>query len=136
MKILYSFHIKFSLICNENLNSFLTRVRKLFAEIWYINVTNIAKLHTKYSASRTFCLPLLSYHAQNCIFQNFLNDQTSPAFKNKCFIKRLVKPQVHKNEKNIVQKVCTVQFRFSDIKFNDSLWFSDYFAKNIFQFTI
>ena len=24
---------------------------------------------------------------------------------------------------------------FSDIKFSDNLWFSDYFAKTIFQFT-
>ena len=30
---------------------------------------------------------------------------------------------------------CTVQSRFSDIKFSDNLWFSDYFANTIFQFT-
>ena len=30
---------------------------------------------------------------------------------------------------------CTVQSRFSDIKFSDNLWFSDYFSKTIFQFT-
>ena len=29
----------------------------------------------------------------------------------------------------------TVQSRFSDIKFSDNLWFGDYFAKTIFQFT-
>ena len=29
---------------------------------------------------------------------------------------------------------CTVQSRFSDIKFIDNLWFSDYFAKTIFKF--
>ena len=28
-----------------------------------------------------------------------------------------------------------VQSRFSDIKFSDNLWFSDYFTKTIFQFT-
>ena len=27
----------------------------------------------------------------------------------------------------------TVQSRFSDIKFSDNLWFSDYFSKNIFN---
>ena len=27
-----------------------------------------------------------------------------------------------------------VQSRFSDIKFSDNLWFSDYFTKTIFQF--
>ena len=32
-------------------------------------------------------------------------------------------------------KVCTVQSRFSDIKFSDNLWFSDYFVITIFQFT-
>ena len=29
----------------------------------------------------------------------------------------------------------TVQSRFSEIKFSDNLWFSDYFSKTIFQFT-
>ena len=29
----------------------------------------------------------------------------------------------------------TVQSRFSDIKFMDNLWFSDFFSKTIFQFT-
>ena len=29
----------------------------------------------------------------------------------------------------------TVQSRFSDIKFSDNLWFSDYFSKTIFQLT-
>ena len=29
----------------------------------------------------------------------------------------------------------TVQSRFSDIKFSDNLWFSDYFTKTVFQFT-
>ena len=28
----------------------------------------------------------------------------------------------------------TVQSRFSDVEFSDNLWFSDYFAKTIFQF--
>ena len=29
----------------------------------------------------------------------------------------------------------SVQSQFSDIKFSDNLWFSDYFTKTIFQFT-
>ena len=38
------------------------------------------------------------------------------------------------------KQVSTVQSRFSDIKFSDNLWFSDYkeslyFTKTIFQFT-
>ena len=38
--------------------------------------------------------------------------------------------------KKIVIYSNTVQSRFSDIKFSDNLWFSDYFAKTIqFQFT-
>ena len=35
--------------------------------------------------------------------------------------------------KNLSYK-STVQSRFSDTKFSDNLWFSDYFAKTIFQF--
>ena len=37
--------------------------------------------------------------------------------------------------KDIVIKInqITVQSRFSDNKFSDNLWFSDYFTKNIFQ---
>ena len=31
--------------------------------------------------------------------------------------------------------LCTVHSWFSDIKFSDNLWFSDYFTKTIFQFT-
>ena len=31
---------------------------------------------------------------------------------------------------------CTVQSRFSDIKFSDNLWFSDYFVKTNFQFNV
>ena len=31
--------------------------------------------------------------------------------------------------------ICTVQSRFSDIKFSDNLWFSDYFTKTVFHFT-
>ena len=41
LKISYSFRIKFSLICNENLNSFLIRVRKLFKGGNYLREENI-----------------------------------------------------------------------------------------------
>ena len=38
-------------------------------------------------------------------------------------------------KKQIRENINAVQSRFSDIKFTNNLWFSDYFSSTIFQFT-
>ena len=43
--------------------------------------------------------------------------------------------QEEKEQKWITSNINTVQSQFSDVKFSDNLWFSDYFPKTIFQFT-
>ena len=39
------------------------------------------------------------------------------------------------SQKNQLVLPSTVQSWFSDIKFSDNLWFSDYFTKTVFHFT-
>ena len=59
-------------------------------------------------------------------YLNFL-----PYEKENSFWKDILKILKYKTLKNDN----TVQSRFSDFKFSDNLWFSDYFAKTIFQIT-
>ena len=44
---------------------------------------------------------------------------------------------IHNGVKAISKSILQdkVQSQFSDIKFSDTLWFSDYFTKTVFQFT-